>query len=42
MTDERPMTAAPAGSTTPLGHVSDDPGRPTYTIDGAPGAPSIV
>jgi putative protein kinase ArgK-like GTPase of G3E family len=24
------------------GHVSDDPGRPDYTIDGAPGAMLII
>ncbi len=31
------MTPAPA-----TGHVSDDPGRPDYTIDGAPGALLII
>ena len=52
MTDERleavppaesgPATAAARGAATDLGHVSDDPGRPDYTIDGAPGAMLII
>jgi guanylate kinase len=51
MTGERPdpfppagsrSTAPAAGSATDLGHVSDDPGRPDYTIDGAPGAMLII
>jgi guanylate kinase len=31
-----------AGTALPVGHVSDDPGRPDYTIDGAPGAMLII
>jgi guanylate kinase len=38
MSDE-PLSHASAAS---LGHVSDDPGRPDYTIDGAPGAMLII
>ncbi len=33
-----PPAAAPDGD----GHVSDDPGRPDYTVDGAPGAMLII
>ena len=52
MTDDRldamaraepgPTAAAPGRAATDLGHVSDDPGRPDYTIDGAPGAMLII
>ncbi|HET7031065.1 MAG TPA: guanylate kinase [Candidatus Limnocylindrales bacterium] len=41
MSDEPvPVDGLVAAST--LGHVSDDPGRPDYTIDGAPGAMLII
>ena len=42
MSDDPLAMRPPAGTTTPLGHVSDDPGRPDYTIDGAPGAMLII
>ena len=47
MTDDRPAlepSIPPAGQPTadPDGHVSDDPGRPDYTIDGAPGAMLVI
>jgi guanylate kinase len=41
MTDE-PRSRLPFGAVVPVGHVSDDPGRPDYTIDGAPGAMLII
>jgi guanylate kinase len=40
VTNDRPFLGGlPAAS---VGHVSDDPGRPDYTIDGAPGAMLII
>ena len=38
------MTVEPPGRPGPRrdGHVSDDPGRPDYTIDGAPGAMLVI
>lgn len=41
MTEDGPMLAGPLPATS-VGHVSDDPGRPDYTIDGAPGAMLII
>ena len=43
MTDDGALgRAIAAGAGLPVGHVSDDPGRPDYTIDGAPGAMLII
>jgi guanylate kinase len=46
MTDDRSVDdvarAAAAAAMAVDGHVSDDPGRPDYTIDGAPGAMLII
>ena len=43
MTDDGALgRAIAAGAALPVGHVSDDPGRPDYTIDGAPGAMLII
>jgi guanylate kinase len=51
MTEERLGAIPPArsgsaasatGAATGIGHVSDDPGRPDYTVDGAPGAMLII
>jgi guanylate kinase len=47
MTERRPPSAADELLPLPVdvdadGHVSDDPGRPAYTIDGAPGAMLII
>lgn len=41
MSEDDPL-AGRSGPPTSLGHVSDDPGRPDYTIDGAPGAMLII
>ena len=41
MTEDGPMPAS-LSPAVPVGHVSDDPGRPDYTIDGAPGAMLII
>jgi guanylate kinase len=46
--DRRPADALSAGLGTARaaaqidGHVSDDPGRPSYTVDGAPGAMLVI
>ena len=47
MSERRPPSAADELLRIPVevdadGHVSDDPGRPAYTIDGAPGAMLII
>jgi len=47
MSERRPPSAADELLPIPVevdadGHVSDDPGRPDYTIDGAPGAMLII
>jgi guanylate kinase len=47
MSERRPPSAADELLRIPVevdadGHVSDDPGRPDYTIDGAPGAMLII
>jgi guanylate kinase len=47
MSDRTPPDELPAGAVIAAGdpgdgHVSDDPGRPDYTIDGAPGAMLII
>jgi guanylate kinase len=40
--DDPPLELSAAAAAAADGHVSDDPGRPDYTIDGAPGAMLII